>query len=163
VPHATPDAHDAHATPPWPQPSFDVPDLHSVPSQHPEHDVGPHVHVPATQRCPVPQPPSTHTLAQPSLSPHALPAQLPVHAPAPHTLAIPPPPHVSPMLHPPQSTIPPQALLRCPHLPAHSLAQPPSGSAPTRVLRSSKPHTAEHAATPMDKRSKVKSCFMASP
>src|SRR5262249_1237756 len=127
------------------------------------HDVGPHVHVPATHRWPVPHADSTHTLAHPSLSPHAFPTQLGVHAPAPHMFGVPPPPHVWPTLHPPQSTILPQRLLCWPHLPAHSGSQPASASPPAPAVRSSKPPTAEHAAPPRATRMNAATRFMARP
>jgi hypothetical protein len=162
VPHVTPAAHALHAGPPWPHTSFDVPDLHAVPSQQPEHDVGPHVHEPATHRCPASHAASTHTLPQPSLSPHAFPSQLPVHAPTPQTFATPPPPHVWPTPHPPQSTIFPHPVLCCPQRPAHAASQlaPPSLA---REERSSKPHTAEHAPAPRSTNTNAKRRLMGWP
>jgi hypothetical protein len=118
TPHCVPLAHAAHATPPAPHPCWAAPLSQLAPLQQPLHDVGSHAHTPDTQCCPVPQPPSVHTPAQPSLSPHALPVQLAVHAPTPHAFGMPPPPHACPMSHPPQSTSTPHASIS-PQCPAH--------------------------------------------
>jgi hypothetical protein len=119
TPHTVPLPHGAHATPPPPHALALVPLAHVVPLQHPLHDVGSHVQTPNTQCSPVPQLPSVHTPAQPSLAPQDLPSQLAVHAPTPHTLGVPAPPHAWPMLQPPQSTSVPHASIS-PQWPAHA-------------------------------------------
>ena len=109
VPHAVPFAHALHTLPPCPHALGSVPGWHTEPMQHPAHDSGSQMQLPAEHRSPLGQLPYAHTPPQPSPAPHALFAQLGVHVPAPHTLAAPPAPHVSPLAHPPQSMIAPQA------------------------------------------------------
>jgi hypothetical protein len=108
VPQVVPPAQIAHATPPWPHAVFVLPTSHVLPLQQPLHEVPSHTHAPLTQCWPVAQVPAAHTPPQPSLAPHALPAQLGVQGPVPQTLVAPLPPHVSPAGHPPQSTRFPQ-------------------------------------------------------
>jgi hypothetical protein len=109
VPQVVPDAHATHATPPLPQAVWSFPDSQLFPLQQPPHDATSHLHTPATHRVPEPHPPCVQTDAHPSLSPHALPAQLGVHVPVPQTLCVPPPPQSRPISHPPQSVSRPQA------------------------------------------------------
>jgi hypothetical protein len=103
VPHIVPAEHAVHAVPPWPHALSLIPSMHASPAQQPAHDVGSQVHVPPTQRWPLPQLPSMQTPLQPSLAPHALPSHVGVQVPAAHTFD-PPPPHVCPTVQPPQST-----------------------------------------------------------
>src|SRR5262249_40669145 len=62
-------------------------------------------HDPFAQRCPPPHVSTMQRLAQPSLSPHFLPAHEGVQVPSPHRLA-PPAPHVSPPAQGAQSRTP---------------------------------------------------------
>jgi hypothetical protein len=80
--HVVGAAHARHAAPPLPQALVAVPAKHCPAEQQPVHEVPSHAHTPLTQCCPLPQLPVVHTPPQPSLAPHALPAQLGEH---PHT------------------------------------------------------------------------------
>jgi hypothetical protein len=122
VPQAVPTGHAAHTAPPLPHAELLVPGWQAVPSQQPAQEAGSHVQVPATQRSPSLHAPCKQMSEQPSLSPHALPAQLGRHAPMPHTLGTPPAPHASPAGQPPHEMSVPQRFLSCPHLPAQSPA-----------------------------------------
>jgi hypothetical protein len=120
VPHVVPAAHAMHATPPLPHAFGSLPSVQAFPLQHPVHDETSHAQTPATHRIPsAAQVPCTQIDAQPSFSPHALPAQLGVHVPVPQTFGAPPPPQDLPIAHPPQSTTCLHASRSWPHLSAH--------------------------------------------
>jgi hypothetical protein len=142
VPHVCPARHATHEAPPRPHASFAVPPRHEAPSQQPLHDAGSHTHAPRSHRCPSPHAPATHTPPQPSLSPHAFPAQLGVHVPIPHVFGVPAPPQTSGARHPPQSMSVPHAR-RMPQSPsqtssfdAHEGAPSVRSAASTPVLAS---------------------------
>lgn len=164
LPHATPDAHALHTTPPVPHALATLPGSHVARSQHPLHDVPSHVHTPVTQCWPLPHVPSWHTPPHESLAPHALPAQSGLQ---PHTFAVPPPPHDSGNAHvePEQHAcpLPPHVPQSTPHaLPAaHAVhAAPPMPQALcesplAHVLPSQHPahDVPSHVQTPSEHRS----------
>jgi hypothetical protein len=131
LPHEAPFGHAAQSVPPTPHTLSDFPGWQVERSQHPPHDVVSQMQSPLAHRCPLPQAPFSQTPPQPSISPHALPAQLGVQ---PHTPECPPPPHDSGVAHalPRQQgcPAPPQVPQSTPHVcpvahAAHAAPPPP--------------------------------------